>query len=275
MSISLEMDCKIQKAVHTIQAQVGDFQPDIGLVLGSGLGDLALMLSDTVIIPYVELDGFPNLTVEGHAGRLVLGVLGKRRVAILQGRVHAYETGDVDCMSVPIGVLAKLGCKDLIVTNSAGSLQPDVGPGNVMMISDHINLTGHNPLIGTSGNDRFVDMVNAYDANFRAQFRAIAKAQNVALAEGVYMWFVGPTFETPSEIRAAKMLGADAVGMSTVPEVILARSLGLRVAAFSLVTNLAAGMGTSPLSHARTLARAANGAVYLKKLLLSYMEESA
>jgi len=263
---------KIYSAVKEVRARIGDFQPDVGLILGSGLGTLASIVTNPIQIPYSDLPGFPRLSVEGHEAKLVLGELGHRKVAIMQGRVHTYETEEPDSMVLPVSVLHHIGCKDLIVTNSAGSLREDVSPGHVMMLSDHINLTGFNPLFGARGNGRFVDMVNAYDKDWREGFKALARHEGISLAEGVYMWFVGPTFETPAEIRAAKMLGADAVGMSTVPEVIMARALGMRVAAFSLITNLGAGMGTEFLSHARTLARAANGATNLKKLLLAYME---
>jgi purine-nucleoside phosphorylase len=274
-SLRLKDHAIISEVADKIRAELGEFRPEVGMILGSGLGEIATLVTDPIQFPYSELSGFPRLTVEGHAGRLVLGHLGQKRVAILQGRVHGYESERCDGMAVPVGVLAELGCLDLIVTNSAGSLREDVTPGHVMMITDHINLTGANPLNGASGNGRFVDMTNAYAPELRERFQDVAKSEGLDLAEGVYMWFIGPTFETPAEVRAAKILGADAVGMSTVPEVMLARALGLRVVAFSLITNLAAGLGTEYLSHARTLARAANGAINLKKLLLAYMEDGA
>ncbi|MGE4528186.1 MAG: purine-nucleoside phosphorylase [Rhodospirillaceae bacterium] len=274
-NLLLAADAEIEAAAAAARARLGGLTPEIGMILGSGLGELASALSDAVTVPYDALPGFPHLSVAGHAGRLVAGRMGRHAVAMLQGRTHAYETNTADAMAVPVGVLARLGCTTLIVTNAAGSLLPEVGPGGVMMISDHINLTGRSPLAGAVGDGRFVDMVDAYDPKLRARFRAIAAARGVPLSEGVYMWFVGPAFETPAEIRAAKVLGADAVGMSTVPEVVIARALGMKVAGFSLITNLAAGMGGAHLSHARTLARAADGAAKLKGLLQAFMEDEA
>lgn len=275
MSLMLAADADIAAAAAAVRARLGGLTPEIGLILGSGLGELASAVEDGVAVPYDDLPGFPRLSVAGHAGRLVVGRFGRRTVAMLQGRQHLYESDHADSMAVPVGTLARLGCSILILTNAAGSLLPDVGPGGVMMLSDHINLTGRNPLVRAVGDGRFVDMTNAYDPALRAKFRDLATARGIALAEGVYMWFVGPSFETPAEIRAAKSLGADAVGMSTVPEAILARALGMKVAAFSLITNLAAGMGGSHLSHARTLARAATGAARLKDLLTAFMEDPA
>jgi purine-nucleoside phosphorylase len=273
MSLVLSLDAEIGKAFAAAQARLGGRKPEIGLVLGSGLGELATVVEDAASVFYDDLPGFPRLSVAGHAGRLVVGRFGRRNVAVLQGRQHLYESNRADSMAVPLGMLARLGCSTLILTNAAGSLLPDVGPGGVMMISDHINLTGRNPLAQALGDGRFVDMTEAYDPALRTRFRALAKARGLDLAEGVYMWFTGPSFETPAEIRAARTLGADAVGMSTVPETILARALGMKVAAFSLITNLAAGMGGSHLSHARTLARAATGAAKLKDLLTAFMED--
>ncbi|SBV96610.1 Purine nucleoside phosphorylase 2 [uncultured Alphaproteobacteria bacterium] len=275
MTIRLVSDGDAVLAAAALKGKFGGIAPEIGVICGSGLAELATALGDRVEVPYESVPGFPRLSVAGHAARVAAGTLGRRRVAMLQGRVHSYETGDADGMAVPLATLALLGCKTLIVTNAAGSLRPEAGPGAVGMIVDHINLTGLNPLTGATGDGRFVDMVDAYDPGLRERFRAIAVAKGMALAEGVYMWFPGPSFETPAEIRAAKLLGADFVGMSTVPEVILARALGMRVAAFSLVTNLAAGMGGSHLSHARTLARAATGAAALRDLLVAFMEEPA
>lgn len=275
MTIRLTADGDAVLATAALRGRLGGFAPEIGVICGSGLSDLASALVEPLSVAYDNVPGFPRLSVAGHAGRVAVGRLGGRRVAMLQGRTHAYESGEADGMAVPVATLALLGCKTLIVTNAAGSLRPEVGPGSVAMIADHINLTGLNPLIGATGDGRFVDMVDAYDPALRERFRALAAARGMALAEGVYMWFPGPSFETPAEIRAAKALGADFVGMSTVPETILARALGMRVAAFSLVTNLAAGMGGSHLSHARTLARAATGAAALRELLVAFMEEPA
>lgn len=275
MTIRLPADGDAMLAAAALKGRLGGLVPEIAVICGSGLAELADAVADPIHVPYDTLPGFPRLSVAGHAARVVAGTFGRRRVAMLQGRVHAYETGEADGMAAPLAALALLGCKTLIVTNAAGSLRAEAGPGSVAMLTDHINLTGRNPLTGAVGDGRFVDMVDAYDPDLRARFRALAEAKGIPLAEGVYMWFPGPSFETPAEIRAARLLGADFVGMSTVPEVILARALGLRVAAFSLVTNLAAGMGGTHLSHARTLARAAAGAAVLRELLVAFMEESA
>lgn len=275
MTVRLRADAAIETAAAELRARLGDFQPEYGLILGSGLAELGKAVADPIVIPYDAIPGFPRLSVGGHMARIVAGRMGNRRVLMLQGRVHGYETGAADGMVVPVGALARVGCSRLIVTNAAGSLREEAGPGAVVMLSDHINLNGINPLFGAFGDGRFVDMVDAYDPELRARFAAVAAAKGIPLPEGVYMWFVGPSFETPAEIRAARALGADLVGMSTVPEVIVARALGLKVAAFSLITNLAAGMGGSHLSHARTLARAAGGAAALRDILIAFMEEAA
>ncbi len=275
MTVRLKADAAIEAAATALRGRLGGFRPEYGMILGSGLSELGDAVVDPIVIPYDAIPGFPRLSVGGHMARIVAGRIGRRRVIMLQGRVHAYETGDADGMVVPVGALARIGCTNLIVTNAAGSLRQEAGPGAVVMLSDHINLTGRNPLVGTSGDGRFVDMVDAYDPVLREKFAAVAAAKGVPLIEGVYMWFLGPSFETPAEIRAARALGADFVGMSTVPEVIVARALDLKVAAFSLITNLAAGMGGSHLSHARTLARAAAGAAALRDILTAFMEEAA
>lgn len=244
--------------------------PKIGLVLGSGLGDFAARVEEAQAIPYMDLPGFPRSGVSGHAGELVLGRIAGAEVAVLSGRAHFYEHGNPREMAVPIATLAALGCETLILTNAAGSLRPEVGPGTPMLITDHIAF-GPNPLVGVEGDARFVSMVDAYDPILRDLARTAAAAAGIELAEGVYMWFSGPSFETPAEIRMARTLGADAVGMSTVPEVILARHAGLRVLGLSLVTNLGAGMTGRPLSHAETKSEAAAGGARLGDLLVAVL----
>ncbi|MBP1851737.1 purine-nucleoside phosphorylase [Rhizobium halophytocola] len=226
--------------------------PRTGIVLGSGLGTLVEALEDPIRIPYDELPGFPVSAVSGHAGELVAGRLGGTPVMMLSGRVHYYEHGDANAMRLPIQVLKSLGVQSLILTNSAGSLREDMPPGSVMQITDHINFSGLNPLIGEASDRRFVGMTGAYDSDLAVRMRRAAEAEDIPLSSGVYMWFSGPSFETPAEIRMARTLGADAVGMSTVPEVIIARFLGLRVAAASVITNLGAGMTGAELSHDET-----------------------
>jgi len=245
--------------------------PRTGIVLGSGLGSLADAVEGAVRLSYLDLPGFPRSGVSGHAGELVLGRLAGEPVAVLSGRAHTYEHGNSREMAVPIATLAALGAGRLLLTNAAGSLRADMPPGTAMLITDHIAWGGPNPLIGVEGDDRFVSMVDAYDPALRAVARAAATAAGVALAEGVYMWFTGPSFETPAEIRMARLLGADAVGMSTVPEVILARHAGLRVAAISLITNLGAGLTGAALSHDETKREAAKAAAGFAALVTGFL----
>ena len=251
------------------------FRPRVAVVLGSGLGGFAGDVRTIATIPYGELPGFPQTTVGSHAGKLILGHVGATPVAILQGRAHYYERGRADEMKGAIDTLARLGCETLLQTNAAGSLRLDMPPGSAMAITDHINFTGVNPLFGESGDGRFVDMVEAYDPRLVAQMLAVAKSANILCHDGVYIWFSGPSFETPAEIRAARTLGADAVGMSTVPETILARRAGLRVAALSLMTNYAAGLSREKLGHDQTLAVARESEGRMRHLLRLFLEPYA
>ena len=245
---------------------------DIAIILGTGLGSFADSMEDVISVPYTDLPGFPAGTVSGHDGQFYAGTLDGIPVAVLRGRTHYYESGRADGMETPLRVLAALGCQVLIVTNAAGSVHPEWLPGSVAIISDHINFSGLNPLIGATGEDRFVPLSDAYDKRLRARLRRAASSASVAnLREGVYMWFSGPTFETAAEIRMAKVLGADLVGMSTVPEVILARRIGLRVAALSVVTNFATGVSGGNPSHGETKEVAVSGAFVLKRLLRSFV----
>lgn len=246
---------------------------DTAIVLGTGLGSLAEAVSDATVIAFRDIPGFPGSGVSGHAGRLVCGRLEGHRVAVLQGRVHYYEHGDARAMAVPVETLALLGARTYIATNAAGATRADWTPGTLVAISDHINFSGLNPLIGEMSDARFVSMTDAYDPALRAALHASARSAGLALREGVYMWFSGPSFETPAEVRMAAMLGGELVGMSTVPEVILARRFGLRVAAISLVTNLAAGIeGASP-SHAETKDIAQAGAFGMMRLLRAFLKD--
>ena len=214
---------------------------------------------------------FPHAGVSGHNPRLVVGRLEGARVAVLGGRAHYYERGDAGVMRAPLEALKALGAERLLLTNAAGSFRPDIPPGELMLIADHINFSGQNPLIGEPTDARFVNMTDAYDPEMRRGLAAAAAAEGLALPEGVYAWYSGPSFETPAEIRALKLLGADAVGMSTVPEVILARFLGLRVAAMSIMTNMAAGLSAEVLSHEHTKAMAPLGAAKLERVLRRYL----
>jgi len=259
-------------AAAVVRDRAGDLAPRVGLVLGSGLGAVADGLSDRVEVPYGDLPGFKRSTVGGHAGTLVLGRHGATAVAVLSGRAHVYEGSDPSHITTPIRTLKALGCEALILTCAAGSLDPANGPGSLVLISDHINLQGFNPLVGPNDDaigPRFPSLAGLYDADLRARLQA---ASPEPLAEGVYLAVSGPSFETPAEIRAFRTLGADLVGMSTVPEAIVAAHCGLPVAAVAAVTNLAEGMGGVALSHEQTLAEAARGGERLSTVLAGFLE---
>jgi len=259
-------------ALEVIRARAGDEPVALGLILGSGLGHLAHAV-DGVAIPYADLPGFPHAAVSGHNPNLHVGLLEGVRVAVFGAREHYYEKGNPAAMRVALETLKGLGAHALIATNAAGSLVPTTRPGDLMLLSDHINFSGLNPLIGEPTDARFVPMTTAHDAGLRAGLRAAAARQGIDLAEGVYAWYSGPSFETPAEIRAIKILGGDAVGMSTVPEVILARFLGLRVAAISSITNMAAGMSSENISHEHTKAMAPLGAAKLDRIIRDFLRE--
>lgn len=239
-------------AVDILVERLNGLAPRTALVLGSGLGELVREVQEPVEIPYGDLPGFPASGVTGHAGKIVAGTFGGTPVLMLAGRAHYYEHGDAAVMRPVIEALKAVGIEKLILTNAAGSLDAPMPPGSVMLITDHINFSGSNPLIGEQTDARFVGLTEAYDAGIRDALVKAAKATGTELHQGVYMWFSGPTFETPAEIRMARIFGANAVGMSTVPEVILARFLGMRVAACSVITNYAAGMTGAELSHQET-----------------------
>jgi purine-nucleoside phosphorylase len=233
-----------------LRRKLDDFEPEAALVLGSGLGFMADSVEDAVAIPYADIPGFPVSTAPGHTGRLVFGLLAGRRVAVMQGRFHTYEGYDNAKVVFGVRALRILGAETLIVTNACGGVNESYAPGDIMLITDHIKLFGDSPLRGPNDSvlgPRFPDMSNTYTPELREVARRAAAKLGVALREGVYMFFPGPQYETPAEIRAARALGADAVGMSTIPEVIAARHAGMRVLGFSLVCNMAAGM--KKLSH--------------------------
>ena len=236
-------------------------QPKIAIVLGTGLGGFADRLTDAIAIPYTEIPHFPRPTIEGHAGRLVLGAFAGVPLAVMQGRVHAYEGCTPRQLIYPVRVLSRLGVRTLVVTNAAGGIRTDLASGQLVLISDHINFTGQNPLVGPNDprlGERFFDMSDAYSRRLRVLAHRAAVSEGVTLPEGVYLGLTGPSFETPAEIRAFRTLGADLVGMSTVHEVIAARHLGMEVIGFSSVTNMAAGVLGSPdqaepINHAEVL----------------------
>ena len=259
----------------TILASRAPAPPRVGIVLGSGLGGVADAVVDPVIVGYEELPGFPQPTVQGHAGRAVLGHIGGLPVAVLQGRAHVYEGGALETLRTPVRALREAGAEILVLTNAAGSLRPEVGPGRLMAISDHINLTGINVLVGPNDDaigPRFPPLRDAYDPRLRSSLHDAAADLQIELAEGVYLAVSGPSFETAAEIRAFRTLGADAVGMSTVHETILARHCGLRVLAVSVITNLAEGLSDVELSHEQTLRDAQRAAGDLTRLLLRFLE---
>ncbi len=265
----------VDLAVQVIRERKANAAPRLGLILGSGLGGFADKIEQSTVIAYDDLPGFPKPGVEGHHGRLVLGTLEGLPVACLQGRVHLYEGGPASAIRLPVRVLKELGCETLIVTNAAGSLRPDIGPGSLVLIEDHINMLGTNPLIGPAVEDRFLDLSEAYSASYREKVQAVAAKERIELATGVYLATTGPCFETPAEIRAFKALGADLVGMSTVPDVIAARHAGLEVIGFSIVTNLAAGMSEGTLSHEETLSEAGAAGTKLERLLRALFKDLA
>jgi purine-nucleoside phosphorylase len=230
--------------------------PKIAIVLGSGLGDFANDLQDSVAIPYSEIPHFPQSTAIGHAGKMVIGKLGELTIAAMQGRVHQYEGYNVKQASFPVRVFARLGLRAVILTNAAGGINASYGQGALVLMTDHINLQGANPLTGPNEErfgPRFPDLTEAYDAEFRKFAHEEAKRLDINLHEGVYAALAGPSYETPAEIRYLRTIGADLVGMSTVPEVIVARHMGIRVLAISCVTNMAAGLSGETINHEEVL----------------------
>lgn len=242
---------QIKEAVSFINEKIHT-APEIGLILGSGLGVLAEEIEQKTIIPYETIPHFPVSTVEGHAGNLVIGMLEGKQVAAMQGRFHYYEGYSLDEVTLPVRVMKEIGVKTLIITNAAGGINEHFSPGDLMLICDHINLTGTNPLIGQNDEAlcvRFPDMSHAYSDRLRTLAKQVAEKLNMPLQEGVYVGNSGPSYETPAEIRMMRFLGGDAVGMSTVPEVIVARHAGLEVLGISCISNMAAGILDEPLSH--------------------------
>lgn len=252
---------QIADSVDYLQQRLGSTSPiPMGIVLGSGLGDFAEQLQNKTVIPYAEIPHFAESAVAGHKGNLVVGELAPGfRIACLQGRFHYYEGHDFETVIFPLRVLRNLGIQTLVVTNAAGGIRPDLTPGSLMMITDHINFTGANPLRGfhhEAFGPRFPDLSEAYTRSLQATLKQAAEATSISLAEGVYLGLSGPSYETPAEIRMLKTLGADAVGMSTIAEVIVANQMGLAVAGVSCITNVAAGVSNEKLSHDEVMATA-------------------
>jgi purine-nucleoside phosphorylase len=256
-------------AAETIRQWLGPDVPVVGIILGSGLGGLARRIASPAVVPFAEVPGFPSATVVGHAGKLIGGTLAGRRVVALAGRFHMYEGHDAALAGFPVRVLYALGARTLFVSNAAGGIRRTFRAGDLMLIRDHLNLMFRNPLIGglEMGDERFPDMSAPYDVDLARQLREHAAVLRIPLQEGVYGGLLGPTYETPAEVRMLATLGADAVGMSTVPEVIVARALGMRVAGISCITNLASGISPHPLSHAEVLETTALVAARFEELV--------
>lgn len=268
----------VDAAAALVRERAPTARPRAALVLGSGLGGLADAIERPVAVEYRDIPGFPRPSVEGHVGRLLLGRLAGLEIACLQGRVHPYEGAGGEQVRHYIRTLKLLGCEMVVLTNAAGSLRPEAGAGSLMLITDHINLQPTNPLTGPNDDEfgpRFPAMDEVYDAALRAHMHAAAREAGLMLHEGVYLALLGPSFETPAEVRAYGRLGADAVGMSTVPEAIVARHCGLRVAAVSAITNLGVGLGDTPLSHEQTLAVAKQCAGDMQRLLSGFFARLA
>jgi purine-nucleoside phosphorylase len=241
----------VSVAADRIREQLGDCRPRVAIILGSGLGQLAERVQRAANIPYADIPGFPPSTVVGHAGRLVAGSIDGCDVVALSGRFHMYEGHSASVAGLPVRVAHALGARTLFVSNAAGGVRATLRPGDLMLINDHMNLMWRNPLIGpvVEGDERFPDMSAPYDRELLATLREVALESGIPIQEGVYAGLLGPSYETPAEVRMLRWMGADAVGMSTIPEVLTARAMGMRVAGVSCITNHAAGMTTEPLSH--------------------------
>lgn len=262
-----------KSAAQFIQKKI-DVRPAVGLILGSGLGDVVEAIEDPVIIDYKDIPGFPKATVPGHKGQFVVGRCQGKEIIAAQGRFHYYEGYDMEQVVLPVRTMKVMGIHTLIITNSAGGVNPDFSPGDLMVISDHINISGINPLRGKNKDDlgpRFPDMTYAYDPGLRRLVKEVAREAGLKVREGVYAMMTGPSYETPAEIRMLQRLGADAVGMSTVPEVIAAVHAGLKVVGISCITNMAAGILDKPLTHEEVMEVAGRAARDFTRLLLGFI----
>lgn len=270
-----EQPARIVALAAAVRART-TLEPEVGIVLGSGLGGLADDLEDATAIPFADLPGWPAATAPGHVGRLLVGRLAGRPVVMLQGRFHLYEGNDPGLVVQPVLLFHALGARVVILTNAAGGLDPSFGPGTLMLMSDHINLTGKTPLLGQNADElgpRFPDMTDAWSPRLRTRLRAAAVAEGVELAEGIYVGLLGPSYETPAEVRMLAGLGGDAVGMSTVLECVAARWVGLEVCGVSLVTNAGAGYSGEPLTHEEVLAAGAEAGPRLARVIRRFVAD--
>ncbi len=262
----------VRQSAAKITAAFGGLKPRIAIILGSGLGGLAKQVGQPVTLAYRDLPGFPELTVAGHAGQLLIGTLGGVPVIVLHGRKHFYETDDAYPLKTMIRAMQAVGVETLFLSNAAGSLRPHIKVSELMLITDHINFMGLNPLVGPNDESfgpRFFSMSDAWDPGLRAKLKTVAQQSGITLHEGVYVAFRGPSFETPAEIRMVRDWGGDAVGMSSVPDCLIARHCGLKVAGVSCITNMGAGLSDEQLTHSHTLANAGKGAAAFEKLVLA------
>jgi purine-nucleoside phosphorylase len=271
----IEQPARLAALEAAVRARTG-LVPEVGIVLGSGLGGLADDLADPVAIGFEEMPGWPAATAPGHAGRLLLGELGGRPVIMLQGRFHLYEGNDPGLVIQPVLLFKRLGARVVVLTNAAGGLDPTFGPGTLMVMGDHINLTGRSPLIGPNADElgpRFPDLTDAWSPRLRERLFAAGTAEGVALTEGVYVGLSGPTYETPAEVRMLASLGGHAVGLSTVLECIAARWVGLEVCGVSLITNAGAGYSGEPLTHEEVLAAGQVAGPRLARVIRRFVTE--
>ena len=262
----------VRQAAAKITAALGGLKPKLAIILGSGLGGLAAKVEGAVKLAYADLPGFPVLTVAGHAGQLIIGKLNGVPVIVLNGRKHFYETSDAYPLKTMIRSMKAVGVETLFLSNAAGSLRAHIKVSELMLITDHINFLGLNPLVGPNDEafgPRFFPVADAWDSALGAKIKEVAQQQGVTLHEGVYVAFRGPSFETPAEIRMVQGWGGDAVGMSSVPDCLIARHCGMKVAGVSCITNMGAGLSDEKLSHAHTLENAAKGAGAFEKLVLA------
>jgi purine-nucleoside phosphorylase len=268
------MISNLKETKEFLESKLAGFKPDVGLVVGSGLSGIAKDVAKALVIPYAEIPHFPKPTVAGHAGQMVFGELAGKKLMVLSGRFHLYEGHSLADITYPVHVIDALGVKVLIVTNAAGGINPQFKPGDLMIIEDHINFMGVNPLLGAAngnGGLKFIDMTQAYTPRLREKLDAAAEKLQIPVWRGVYLATTGPSYETPAEIKAFAWLGADAVGMSTVPEVIIARFHNIEVAGISCITNLAAGITSKKLSHEEVLEVGKATQEKLSKLLAEFI----